>query len=116
MNVTARLEFELAYYDSVVHRFNHYTTRTPPRRNNTQTTKASQYDWLSHTDSDIRYQYTVTIRNEFNTLLETSESHILDDEHNDFVTAHSKLAAECILTKPRTKYKVPWESIAITEK
>ena len=29
MNVIARLEYELAYYDSAVHRFNHYT-RTPP--------------------------------------------------------------------------------------
>ena len=30
VNVIARLEFELAYYDSAVHRFNHYTTRSPP--------------------------------------------------------------------------------------
>ena len=30
VNVIARLEYELAYYDSAVHRFNHYTTRTPP--------------------------------------------------------------------------------------
>ena len=30
VNVIARLEHELAYYDSVVHRFNHYITRTPP--------------------------------------------------------------------------------------
>ena len=30
MNVLARLEYELAYYDSAVHRFNHYTTKTPP--------------------------------------------------------------------------------------
>ena len=30
MNVIARLEYELAYYDSAVHRFNHNTTRTPP--------------------------------------------------------------------------------------
>ena len=30
MNVIARLEYELTYYDSAVHRFNHYTTRTPP--------------------------------------------------------------------------------------
>ena len=29
MKVIARLEYELAYYDSAVHRFNHYTTRTP---------------------------------------------------------------------------------------
>ena len=32
MNVIARLEYEVAYYDSAVHRFNHYTTRTPPLR------------------------------------------------------------------------------------
>ena len=24
------MEYELAYNDSAVHRFNHYTTRTPP--------------------------------------------------------------------------------------
>ena len=30
VNVIARLEHELAYYDSAVHRFNHYTTMTPP--------------------------------------------------------------------------------------
>ena len=29
MNVIARLKYELAYYDSAVHHFNHYTTRTP---------------------------------------------------------------------------------------
>ena len=29
VNVIARQEYELAYYDSAVHRFNHYTTRTP---------------------------------------------------------------------------------------
>ena len=32
MNVLARLEYELAYYDSAVHCFNHYTTRIPPKR------------------------------------------------------------------------------------
>ncbi len=29
VNIIARLEYELAYYDSAVHRFNHYTTKTP---------------------------------------------------------------------------------------
>ena len=29
VNVIARPEYELAYYDSTVHRCNHYTTRTP---------------------------------------------------------------------------------------
>ena len=34
VNVIARLEYELAYYDSAVHRSsNHYTTRTPSVRN-----------------------------------------------------------------------------------
>ena len=28
MNVIARLEYELAYYDSADHRFNHYTTKS----------------------------------------------------------------------------------------
>ena len=28
MNIIARLDFELAYYDSEVHRFNYYSTRT----------------------------------------------------------------------------------------
>ena len=28
VNVIARVEYELAYYDSAVYRFNHYTTRT----------------------------------------------------------------------------------------
>ena len=32
VNVIDRLEFELAFSDSAVHRFNHYTTRTPPYR------------------------------------------------------------------------------------
>ena len=32
MNVIARLEYELAYYDYAVQRFNHYTTRTPLKR------------------------------------------------------------------------------------
>ncbi len=30
ISITNGLEYELAYYDSEVHRFNHYTTRTPP--------------------------------------------------------------------------------------
>ena len=30
MNVIARLEYKLAYYDSAVHCFNYYTPRTPP--------------------------------------------------------------------------------------
>ena len=31
VNVIARLEFELAYYDSAVQRFNYYSTRISPK-------------------------------------------------------------------------------------
>ena len=31
VNVIVRLKFELSYYGSAVHRFNPYTTRTPPK-------------------------------------------------------------------------------------
>ena len=34
VNVIARLEYGLAYYDSALRRFNHYTTSTPPHRLN----------------------------------------------------------------------------------
>ena len=30
VNAIARLEYELADYDSAIQRFSHYTTRTPP--------------------------------------------------------------------------------------
>ena len=30
MNVIARLVFKLMYYNSAIHRFNHYSTKTPP--------------------------------------------------------------------------------------
>ena len=40
MNVIARLEYELAYHYSAVHRFNHYTTRTPPPDVNPKTSRA----------------------------------------------------------------------------
>ena len=32
VNVIARLEYELTYYDPTVQRFNHYSMRTPPPR------------------------------------------------------------------------------------
>ena len=32
VKVIARLEYELVYCDTAVHRFNHYTTRTPPSK------------------------------------------------------------------------------------
>ena len=51
VNVIARLEYELAYYDCVVHRFNHYTTRTPPGSvENTQEVVKNQLNPVSVED------------------------------------------------------------------
>ena len=36
VNVIARLEYELAYYDPAVYRFKHYTSRTPHRETGVQ--------------------------------------------------------------------------------
>ena len=36
VNIIARLEYELVYYDSAVHRFKHYTTRTFPAKKSVQ--------------------------------------------------------------------------------
>ena len=43
VNVIARLEYELAYYDSAVYRFNHYTKRTPP-----SATSGVMHKYFSH--------------------------------------------------------------------
>ncbi len=40
VNVIARLEYELAYYDSAVHRFNHYATRTPAKKKQKKQTES----------------------------------------------------------------------------
>ena len=56
MNVIVRLEYELAYYDSTVHGFNHYITRTPP----------SPCMW-SRTDVGLRIYY-LFVSSNFNSL------------------------------------------------
>ena len=53
LNVIARLEYELTYYDSAVHRFNHYTTRTPKHSYLIQITCTQQYGF--------KYSYLIKI-------------------------------------------------------
>ena len=43
VNVIARLKYELAYYDSAVHRINHYTTKTPHKKNSKLKYTQSEY-------------------------------------------------------------------------
>ena len=49
MNVIARLEYELAYYDSAVHRFNHDSTRLlviPKKKSKNEKPSVVDYDDL----------------------------------------------------------------------
>ena len=56
------------------------------------------------------------MRNRFETLQKKTEKGTPNDEYENFINAHLEVAAKCIPTKPRTKYRVPWEMLAVREK
>ena len=56
------------------------------------------------------------MRNRFETLQEKTEKGTPNDEYENFLNAHLEAAAKCFPTKPRTKYKVSWETFAVREK
>ena len=58
----------------------------------------------------------VTVRNIFDTLQKISETHTPNDKYENFITAHTGAAAECILIKPRARCRVPWESLVVRKK
>ena len=59
---------------------------------------------------DIRDKYVLELRNRFETQQEKTEKGTPNDEYENFVNAHLKAASKCIPTKPRTKYRVSWET------
>ena len=65
---------------------------------------------------DIRDKYVLELRHRFETLQEKTEKGTPNDEYENFVNAHLEAAAKCIPTKPRTKYRVPWETLVAREK
>ena len=65
---------------------------------------------------DIRDKYVVELRNTFETLQEKTEKRTPNDEYENFVNAHFEAAAKCIQPKLKTKYRVPWETLAVREK
>ena len=80
----------------------------------TATTK--HYDWALLNNRDIRDKYVLELRNRFETLQERTEKSTPNDEYENFVNAHLEAAAKCIPTKLKTKYRVPWEFLAVREK
>ena len=86
------------------------------RKNPTRTVTTKHYDWALLNNRDIRDKYVVELRNRIETLQKNTEKGTPNDEYENFVNAHIEAAAKCIPTKPRTKYRVPWETLAVREK
>ena len=74
------------------------------------------YDLALLNNRDIRDKYVLELRNRFATLQEKTEKGTANDEYENFINMQLKAAVNCIPTKPRTKYRVPWETLAVREK
>ena len=86
------------------------------RKNAKRTATTKHYDWALLNNRDIRDKYVLELRNRFETLQEKTEKSTPNDEYENFVNAHLEAAAKCIPTKLKTKYRVPWETLAVREK
>ena len=106
MNYEAYSTFEGVSSD---HRIVMAKIRLSLRKNATRTATTKHYDWALLNNRDIRDKYALELRNRFETLQEKTEKVTPNDEYENFVEAHLEAASKCIPTKPRTKYRVPWE-------
>ena len=113
MNCEAYSSFEGVSSD---HRIVTAKLRLSLRKNATRTATTKHYDWALLNNRDIRDKYALELRNRFETLQEKTEKSTPNDEYENFVEAHLEAASKGIPTKPRTKYRVPWETLAVREK
>ena len=113
MNCEAYSTFEGASSD---HRIVTAKIRLSLRKNATRTVTTRRYDWTLLNNRDIRDKYALELRNRFETLQEKTEKVTPNDEYENFVEAHLEAASKCIPTKPRSKYRVPWETSEVREK
>ena len=113
MNCEAYSSFEGV---SSNHRIVTAKIRLSLRKNATRTATTKHYDWALLNNRDIRDKYVLELRNRFETLQEKTENGTPNDEYWNFINVQLEAAANCIPTKPRTKYRVPLETLAIREK
>ena len=85
-------------------------------RKNAIRTTTVHYDWALLNDRDIWDKYTLALRNKYEALQEQTKTHTPNEEYENFVNAHLEAAAEFIPTKQRTKYSVPWKTLAVRQK
>ena len=112
MNFEAYSSFEGVSSD---HRIVPAKIRQSLRKNVSRTVTTKNYDWALLNNRDIR-DYVLEKRNRFETLQEKTENGTPNDEYENFVNALLEAAAKCIPTKPRSKYRVAWETLAVREK
>ena len=98
------------------HRIVTAKVRLSLRKNATRKATTKHYDWALLNNRDIRDKYALELRNRFEALQEKAEKGTPNDEYENFVEAHLEAAAKCIPTKPKTKYRAPWETPAVREK
>ena len=113
INCEAYLSFEGVSSD---HRIVTAKIRLSLRKNDTQTATTIHYDWALLNNMDIRDRYVVALRNKFDALQEKTGIRTPNYEYENFVNIHLEAAAKYIPTKPRTKSRVPWETLAVREK
>ena len=113
LNCEAYSSFEGVSTD---HRIVTAKIRLSLRKNAKRTATTKHYDWALLNNKDIRDKYVLELRNRFETLQEKTEKSTPNDEYENFVNAHLEAAAKYIPTKIKTKYRVPWETLAVREK
>ena len=86
------------------------------RKNAKRTATTKHYDWAHLNNRDIRDKYVLALGNRYETLKDRTEKSTPNDEYENFVNAHLEAGAKCIPTKLKSKYRVPWESLAVREK
>ena len=101
---------------STDHRIVTAKIRLSLRKNDKRTATTKHYDWALLNNKDVRDKYVLELRNRFETLQEKTEKSTPNDEYENFVNAHLEAAAKYIPTKIKTKYRVPWETLAVREK
>ena len=58
----------------------------------------------------------LALRNKYDAQQKKTETHTPNKEFENFVNAHLEAAAEFIPTRQRIKPRVPWETLAVSEK
>ena len=113
MNCEAYSSFEGVSSD---HRIVTAKIRLSLQKNAKRTATTKHHDWALLNNRDIRDKYVLELRNRYETLQERTEKSTPNDEYENFVNAHLEAAAKCIPIKLKTKYRVPWETLAVREK